>query len=420
LRPQIFEIPFNSVNKWSLAVVADPGMPAKSHIVFMKGAPEIVLARCTEFMYSAGTRVIDDDFREEYAAAYERFGSCGERVLGFAFKVIPAVARPEVYTTDETACPKDGFTFCGLVSLLDPPRPGVAEAIATCRGAGIKVTMVTGDHPLTAEAIARKVNIITRATQRDVAFEDGVPEESVPLSDERVEAVVITGAQIGGLTQADWDTILSKREVVFARTSPQQKLRLVENYQRRGEIVAVTGDGVNDSPALKRAQIGVAMGSANASDVAREAADIVLLDDNFASIVGAIEEGRVLFDNLKKTVAYTLAHLWPELVPVFLNLAFSFPLAINGLMILTIDLLTEQGPAISLAYERAESQVMSRKPRNLVTDRLVSAPSLFYSYIMAGLANALVCMFAYFMVYVKNGIPVSRVAYSLDQARFLM
>ncbi len=126
----------------------------------------------------------------------------------------------------------------------------------------------------------------------------------------------------------------------------------------------------------------------------------------------------MLFDNLKKTVAYTLAHLWPELVPVFLNLAFSFPLALNGLMILTIDLLTEQGPAISLAYERAEAQVMTRPPRNLQRDRLVSAPSLVYSYLIAGIGNALVCMFAYFMVYVRNGIPVRRVAYSLDKGYF--
>ncbi len=414
--PKLFEIPFNSINKWSLAVVADPGAPQKTHIVFLKGAPEVVLARCTEFMYNAGVRAIDDDFREEYAAAYERFGSCGERVLGFAYKVI-AAQKPESYGSEESACPTDGFVFCGLVSLVDPPRPGVAEAIVTCRAAGIKVTMVTGDHPLTAEAIARKVNIITGATQRDVAFEDGVPEESVSLHDERVEAVVVTGSQIASLTQADWDAILSKREVVFARTSPQQKLKLVEQYQRRGEVVAVTGDGVNDSPALKRADIGVAMGSESASDVAREAADIILMDDNFASIVGAIEEGRVLFDNLKKTIAYTLAHLWPELIPIFLNLAFSFPLALNALMILTIDLLTEQGPAISLAYERAEAAVMTRPPRDVRRDRLVTAPSLWYSYIMAGVPNALICMLTYFLVYIRRGIPVSRLAYSLDEAR---
>ena len=416
--PKVFEIPFNSVNKWSLAVCPDPGQPAKQHLVFMKGAPEIIMARCTHYMTSGGgVRPIDDEFREEYVAAYERFGSCGERVLGFAYKVVTA-QKAELYATEAGAPPTDGLTFAGLVSLVDPPRPGVAEAIASCRLAGIRVTMVTGDHPLTAEAIARKVSIITRATRRDVAMEDGVPEASVPLSDPRVEAVVITGGQVGALTQDDWDTILSKKEVVFARTSPQQKLKLVENYQRRGEVVAVTGDGVNDSPALKRAQIGVAMGSQNASDVAREAADIILLDDNFASIVHAIEEGRTLFDNLKKTIAYTLAHLWPEIVPIFLNLAFSFPLAMNGLMILTIDLLTEQGPAISLAYELSEAAVMVRPPRNLVTDRLVSGPSLFYSYVVAGLGSSLVCMGCFFLVYTRAGIPLSQLAFSLDNGYF--
>ena len=416
--PKVFEIPFNSVNKWSLAVVPDPGQPAKQHLVFMKGAPEIIMARCTDYMALGGaSRPIDDDFREEYVSAYERFGSCGERVLGFAYAVVPA-QKAEAYATEAGAPPTTGLTFAGLISLVDPPRPGVAEAIQLCRKAGIRVTMVTGDHPLTAEAIARKVSIITRATRRDVAMEDGVPEASVPLSDPRVEAVVITGAQVGGLTQEDWDQILSKKEVVFARTSPQQKLKLVENYQRRGEVVAVTGDGVNDSPALKRAQIGVAMGSKNASDVAREAADIILLDDNFASIVNAIEEGRTLFDNLKKTIAYTLAHLWPELVPVFLNLAFSFPLAMNGLMVLTIDLLTEQGPAISLAYEISESAVMLRPPRNVKTDRLVSAPSLFYSYVVAGLGSSLVCMGCFFLVYQRAGIPVTQLAFSLDDGYF--
>ena len=399
------EIPFNSVNKYAITVVADPGN-AKQHICLMKGAPEIILTRCTEFMTAKGTRPIDDDFKEDWQAAYERFGSMGERVLGFAYKVIPA-AKPEAYAADGALVPNTGLVFCGLISLVDPPRPGVAEAIATCRRAGIKVTMVTGDHPLTAEAIARKVGIITRPTRRDVAAELGVAETDLAWEDERIEAAVLTGAAVLELTQADWDAILSKRECVFARTSPQQKLKLVENYQRLGEVVAVTGDGVNDSPALKRAQIGVAMGSPSASDVAREAADIILLDDNFASIVGAIEEGRTLFDNLKKTIAYTLAHLWPELVPVFLNLAFSFPLGMNGLIILTIDLATEQYPAISLAYEKPEESLMDKKPRNVKTDRLVNAPSLWYSYIMAGLPNAAVSMWSFFMVYVSYGISVT-------------
>ena len=193
--PKQFEIPFNSVNKFAITVVADPGN-SKQHLCFMKGAPEIILSRCSDYMYNQRSRPIDDDFREEWTSAYERFGSMGERVLGFAYKPIDS-HKPDAYAADKDGqlVPTSGLIFCGLISLVDPPRPGVAEAITTCRRAGIKVTMVTGDHPLTAEAIARKVNIITLPTRRDVAQEDGVPESTIPISDERVGAMVVTGSQ---------------------------------------------------------------------------------------------------------------------------------------------------------------------------------------------------------------------------------
>lgn len=178
-------------------------------------------------------------------------------------------------------------------------------------------------------------------------------------------------------------------------------------------------DGVNDAPALKQADIGVAMGSEHASDVAREASDIIIMDDNFASIVRAIEEGRTLFDNLKKTIAYTLAHLWPELIPAFLNLALSFPLALNGMMILAIDLLTEQAPAISLAFEPSEDSIMRRQPRNLKTNRLASVSSLVYSYLIAGLATSLTCFLSYCMVFLRHGIPISQVAFSRNKGYFM-
>ena len=412
----VFEIPFNSENKWSLAVIRDP-QPAPStsageigtHVALMKGAPEAILARCTHFLKNGIEREIDDDFRTDFQSAYERFAFMGERVLGFAYKTFKGPLDDTNFETGKAVVPKERLVFLGLISLVDPPRDGVAEAVHKCRTASIRVTMVTGDHPLTAEAIARKVGIITLPTARVIAAEDGVEEEDIALSDPRVGAIVLAGSALRGLTEAQWDVILSKEECVFARTTPQQKLEIVENYQRRGEVVAVTGDGVNDSPALKKANIGVAMGSPGASDVAREAADIILMDDNFASIVGAIEEGRTLFDNLKKSIAYTIAHTIPELIPTFLALAFSLPLGLPGLVLLTIDLISEQAPAISFAYEKSEDSIMLRPPRKMKTDRLVSRQIIVYSYVIAGVASSLSCIFAFLMVYVREGVPLSNV-----------
>jgi sodium/potassium-transporting ATPase subunit alpha len=416
----VFEIPFNSVNKWSLAVVRDPH-PASAptardimtHVVLMKGAPEVILARCTSYLKNGTERAIDDDFKADFNAAYARFAFLGERVLGFAYKAFNGPSDDARLERDEaqgkSVVPRDDLIFLGLVSLVDPPREGVAEAVAKCRTASIKVTMVTGDNPITAEAIARKVGIVTLPTARVIAMEDDCDEHEVPLSDPRVRAVVLAGPELRGLTQAQWDVILSKEECVFARTTPQQKLEIVENYQRLGACVAVTGDGVNDSPALKKANIGIAMGSAGASDVAREAADVILMDDNFASIVGAIEEGRTLFDNLKKSIAYTIAHTVPELVPTLLNLWFSMPLGMPGLVLLTIDLLSEQGPSLSFAYEKAEDSIMLRPPRKMGVDRLVSRQIIFYAYVVAGLGSSLVCLFAFLMVYVRAGVPLDTV-----------
>jgi sodium/potassium-transporting ATPase subunit alpha len=419
--PALFEIPFNSVNKWSLAVIratpegtaaASTGAPC--HVSLIKGAPEIVLARCTHYLHNGVEKDIDEEFRHDHQSAYEQFGFMGERVLGFAFKNFNGPRDSAAYAKDDSLAPRNGMVFLGLMSLVDPPREGVAAAVGKCRAASIRVTMVTGDHPLTAEAIARKVGIITQPTRREIAAMDGVDEEEVPLSDPRIRAVVRAGHQIRDLSVAEWDTLLTKDEVVFARTTPQQKLEIVENYQRLGHVVSVTGDGVNDSPALKKANVGIAMGSAEASDVAREAADVVLMDDNFASIVSAIEEGRVLFDNLKKSIAYTIAHTVPELFPVVLNLWFSLPLPLPGLIILTIDLLTEQGPAISFAYEKAEDSVMARPPRKMGVDRLVSRQLIQYAYGTSGIASSLVCMLAYFLVFARAGVPLSKLWLSAD------
>jgi sodium/potassium-transporting ATPase subunit alpha len=202
--------------------------------------------------------------------------------------------------------------------------------------------------------------------------------------------------------------------LVFARTTPQHKLEIVRAMQERGEIVASTGDGVNDAPALKQANVGIAMGK-NGSEVAREAAAVILLDDNFASIVIGIEQGRLIFDNVKKTIVYTLTHLMPELLPIVLFLCFGFPQGLSSLMILSIDLGTEPAPAISLASEPAESEIMQRPPRDLTTDKLVSTPLLIYSYLVAGITMSGFGFLAYCVVFLQNDIPIAELFLSGDR-----
>merc|ERR1712226_1710977 len=276
------------------------------------------------------------------------------------------------YDPDEENFPLTGLRFVGLMSMIDPPRAAVPDAVGKCRSAGIKVIMVTGDHPITAKAIAKSVGIISEGneTVEDIAARLNIPLEDVNPRD--AHAAVVHGGELKDITADQLDEILMYHtEIVFARTSPQQKLIIVEGCQRMGAIVAVTGDGVNDSPALKKADIGVAMGIAG-SDVSKQAADMILLDDNFASIVTGVEEGRIIFDNLKKSIAYTLSSNIPEIAPFLLFQTTGIPLPLTTVMILLVDLGTDLVPAISLAHERAEADIMSRPPRDQKKDNLVT------------------------------------------------
>lgn len=252
--------------------------------------------------------------------------------------------------------------------------------------------MVTGDHPLTAKAIARKIGLITEDTLEDIATRENLPVESI--DPRRAKAIVVTGSQLPSLSQEQWDAILSHQQIVFARTSPQQKYIIVENNQRRGEVVAVTGDGVNDSPALKKANIGVAMGISG-SDVSKDAAKMILLDDNFASIVAGIEEGRLIYDNLKKSIAYTLSSNVSECAPFLAFLLFGVPLPISTILILCIDLGADMLSAISLAYEKPEADLMLRPPRDMRTDSLLTLRMVSFSYPQMGMLASLTGFFVY-------------------------
>ena len=289
------------------------------------------------------------------------------------------------------------------MSLIDPPRAAVPDAVTKCRSAGIKVIMVTGDHPITAKAIAKSVGIISegRETVDDIARRLNIPVTEVNPAD--ADAAVVHGADLKDLSEEQLDKILCNHtEIVFARTSPQQKLIIVEGCQRMGAIVAVTGDGVNDSPALKKADIGVAMGIAG-SDVSKQAADMILLDDNFASIVTGVEEGRLIFDNLKKSIAYTLTSNIPEISPFLLFIIADIPLPLGTVTILCIDLGTDMVPAISMAYEEAESDIMKRQPRNPFTDRLVNERLISMAYGQIGMIQASAGFFVYFVIMAENG-----------------
>ncbi|XP_076857838.1 sodium/potassium-transporting ATPase subunit alpha-1b isoform X2 [Brachyhypopomus gauderio] len=403
---KVAEIPFNSTNKYQVSVHnnADTASPAK-YILVMKGAPERILDRCSHILMHGKEIPLDDEMKDAFQNAYMELGGLGERVLGFCHQFLPPEEFPDDFTfdTEEVNFPTKNLCFVGLMSMIDPPRAAVPDAVGKCRSAGIKVIMVTGDHPITAKAIAKGVGIISEGneTVEDIAARLNIPVAEVNPRD--AKACVVHGGELKELSSEQLDDILKYHtEIVFARTSPQQKLIIVEGCQRQGAIVAVTGDGVNDSPALKKADIGVAMGIAG-SDVSKQAADMILLDDNFASIVTGIEEGRLIFDNLKKSIAYTLTSNIPEITPFLFFIIADIPLPLGTVTILCIDLGTDMVPAISLAYESAESDIMKRQPRNPRTDKLVNERLISIAYGQIGMIQALAGFFTYFVILAENG-----------------
>jgi len=344
-------IPFNSEFKFNL-FVRDLGAEKGGLTVFMKGAPERILTRCDQILLNGAEVAFTEELRAEINEANSTFGKLGERVLAFARYSLDASkftkdyqfdvktwktwgldmsTKQSAYESTPGAFPMHGLTLVGIVSLNDPPRLKVDLSVDKCRSAGIKVIMVTGDQPPTAAAIAHKVNIMKHPAKE---FSQLL---ALGLSDDDAWAqstgIVIHGDLLAskhkeqedmedshkdkGNFLQDW---ISKFEVVFARTTPSQKLLIVDACQKAGHVVAVTGDGVNDSPAIKKADIGIAMGSG--SDVAKNAADMLLLDDNFSSIVNGVEEGRLIFDNLKKSIAYTLSSNIPEILPFIFFILF--------------------------------------------------------------------------------------------------
>ncbi|KAA0710048.1 Sodium/potassium-transporting ATPase subunit alpha-3 [Triplophysa tibetana] len=384
---KVAEIPFNSTNKYQLSVHEMDDSSENHYLLVMKGAPERILDRCSTILQQGKEQPMDEELKEAFQNAYLELGGLGERVLGFCHLLLPNDKYPKgfAFDTDDVNFMTDNLCFVGLMSMIDPPRAAVPDAVGKCRSAGIKVIMVTGDHPITAKAIAKGVGIISEGneTVEDIAARLNIPVSQVNPRD--AKACVIHGSDLKDLSQDQMDDVLRNHtEIVFARTSPQQKLIIVEGCQRQ------------------KADIGVAMGISG-SDVSKQAADMILLDDNFASIVTGVEEGRLIFDNLKKSIAYTLTSNIPEITPFLFFILVNIPLPLGTITILCIDLGTDMVPAISLAYEAAESDIMKRQPRNPARDKLVNERLISIAYGQIGMIQALGGFFSYFVILAENG-----------------
>ncbi len=376
--PRLRELPFDSRRKRMSTIHRG----SESEVVaYVKGAPREVLGLCGCVLESGAEGPLSEAMRAQIMEANDAYARSGLRILAIAQRSnLGALENPRAGLSGYSPeIVERDLAFIGLVAMMDPPRPEVAEAVDKCRRAGIRVVMITGDYGLTAESIARRIGIVQGERPR-----------------------ILTGSEVDSLDDEALDEAL-KEEAIFARAAPENKLRIVKALQQSGHVVAVTGDGVNDAPALKKADIGVAMGLSG-TDVAKESADMILTDDNFASIVSAIEEGRAVYANIKKFTTYIFTSNTPEAAP-FILFALSraqIPLALNVMHILAIDLGTDLVPALGLGAEPPEPGIMDKPPRSL-KEHVITRSLLLRAYLFLGPLQSLAVMAAFYFQYWTHG-----------------
>jgi P-type Ca2+ transporter type 2C len=373
--PRLAELPFDSDRKRMTTVHALPASPAglnglgpmvqqlglavggEPYIAFVKGAVDGLLDLSTREWTAAGERPLDAAGRQRIEAAAAALAEGGMRVLGVACRPLRSTAIDL-----DGASPERDLTFIGIAGMIDPPRAEVRAAVETCRRAGVRPVMITGDHPLTARAIAAELGI-----------GDG--------------GAVLTGRELEGMSVDELDRVVEQVSV-YARVSPEHKLRIVEALQRQGHVVAMTGDGVNDAPALRKADIGVAMGITG-TDVSKEAADMVLLDDNFATIVAAVEEGRSVYDNIRRFIRYSLAGNFSKILVMFLAPFTGMPLPLQPIQILWMNVVNDGLPGLAMSAEPAERDTMRRPPlrsTDSIFDRAMALHILWVGALIGALA----------------------------------
>lgn len=369
---RLAEIPFDPDRKRMTTVVSLDNRT----FAFTKGAVEGLLPLCSSFMVNGEKRPMDKAFNAKAIEACHYLMDLGLRVLCFAYKELEETpARPDLKNMDSRV--EKNMTFAGLIGLEDPPRPEVPEALKKCHEAGIKVIMITGDGSRTAVAISREIGLVR-----------GTP-------------VVVEGHEFRDLSDKELRQKLSEKEIIFARMTPKHKMRVVSILKEDGERVAVTGDGVNDAPALKKADIGIAMGISG-TDVAKEASDMILLDDNFATIVNAVEEGRAVYENIKKFMTYIFTSNIPEAVPYLAYILLKIPLPLTIMQILAIDLGTDMLPALALGAEKPTPGIMKQPPRR-PEERLINTSLIIRAYLFLGPIEAFACMFGFFYMLKAGG-----------------
>jgi len=345
----------------------------RKKVAYVKGAPKKIIALCREISVDGEVQTFSDEEKEKVIKKHDKLAASGLRILGMAYKTLPDDFddfRPERVEVD--------MVFLGMMAMQDPPRPEVRGAVEDCHRAGIRIIMITGDYGLTARSIASEVGIVGS------------------------ECNIIKGRELDSLSDNEVKKVLkSGSNIIFARAVPEHKMRIASILESENEIVAMTGDGVNDAPALRKADIGVAMGITG-TDVAKEASDMVLTDDNFATIVAAIKEGRTIYENIRKFITYIFAHETAEIVPFILMVIFRIPLPITVMQILAIDLGTDTLPALALGMGPSEADVMERPPR-AKKERILNLQVILRGYVFLGIIEAILVMSGYFWVLSNGG-----------------
>lgn len=370
--PRIYEIPFDS-NRKLMTVVNE--LENGKYRIITKGAPEILLNICENYEENNNINKISDRFLSNIKSKNEKMAQNALRVLGVAYLDVDIM--PKEITSDFI---ERGLTFIGLIGMIDPPRKGVKEAVLACRRAGIKTVMITGDHITTAKAIAKNLEILKG---RELAI---TGEELDKIPDSKLEKEIMSYS-------------------VFARVTPEHKVRIVKAFQQTGAVVAMTGDGVNDAPALKKSNIGIAMGL-KGTDVAKNAADMILNDDNFVTIVSAVKQGRNIFDNIKKAIHFLIATNIGEIVTIFVGLLLGVKSPLLAIQLLWVNLVTDSLPAIALGLEPPEKDIMNRPPRD--AKKSIFADGLMGKIVSEGFMIGMFTILAFFIGNKYYGIEVAR------------